>query len=273
MFFKKILREVLPHGIVKRIQRHHGFRSESHNEKYGWSGDYLNWESARNASTGYSRPEIVRKTLASARLVRDGKAAFERDSFVFEAPDYNWPLLSALMHVAAVKHGRLRVVDIGGALGSTYFQNKPFLRWLDGVEWRVVEQKGYVEIGRREFENSQLSFYDSLEESLTKEPDAILLSSVLQYLEKPYEYLGQVVSHGAPYLIIDRTGFTLDDKDRLTVQNVPPWIYPASYPCWFMSRSKLLDILNPQYEVLVEFDALDKANIAAKYGGFLLRKR
>ena len=44
-------------------------------------------------------------------------------------------------------------------------------------------------------------------------------------------------------IIIDRTGFLEGSLDRLTIQNVPPHIYEASYPAWFFSRSKFKSLM------------------------------
>jgi len=44
---------------------------------------------------------------------------------------------------ALVAKGRLSVVDVGGSLGSSYFQCRPLLRVVPQVDWAVVEQPSY----------------------------------------------------------------------------------------------------------------------------------
>ena len=80
--------------------------------------------------------------------VVDGRAAYERDSVLFEEVEYVWPLLASLMWVGARHLGSLNVLDFGGSLGSTYFQNRIFLATLPSVRWNIVEQPRHVEVGR-----------------------------------------------------------------------------------------------------------------------------
>ncbi len=241
---------------------------------YGWSGNYLDWESAVKSSSGYGSSNIFEKTLSAARVVRDGKAAFERDSFVFHQQDYNWPLLSCLMYAASAAQGRLHVVDVGGALGSTYFQNQIFLKSLPDVVWCIVEQSQYVIVGKREFEDGHLRFCATFEEAVSStEPTVLLSSAFLAYIQHPYEWLSRMRTLSIPFLVFDRTGFTLDDTTQLTVQRVPPWIYEASYPCWFLSRSRFFDCLSPRYGLMTEFICPDKANIPSEFRGFLFKSQ
>jgi putative methyltransferase (TIGR04325 family) len=71
----------------------------------------------------------------------------------------------------------------------------------------------------------------------------ILLGSTLQYVAKPYDILAQLGLTEAIVMIVDRTPFADIDKDVITVQKVPPSIYPASYPFRILSRPRVLDQL------------------------------
>jgi putative methyltransferase (TIGR04325 family) len=217
--------------------------------------------------------QILQKVREGTARVRDGMAAFERDSVVFDKPQYNWPLLACLMLVAAENRGRLRVLDVGGALGSSYYQNRSLLADLQELSWCIVEQPHFVDVGRREFQDRTLKFCASYEEALGYGPNIALLSSVLPYMEAPYDALAKVEALNCAYILVDRTGFTLNDQDRLTVQRVPPHIYTASYPCWFLSKSRFLDALSAAYQLVVEFEGADHANIPAEYKGYLFRRR
>ena len=68
----------------------------------------------------------------------------------------------------------------------------------------------------------------------------ILLSSVLPYIEKPFDLLEDINKLDIEYILIDRTYFYEDQDDRLTIQKVSPTIYDASYPCWIFSQDKFL---------------------------------
>ena len=43
----------------------------------------------------------------------------------------------------------VNILDFGGSLGSSYFQNRKLLEGIP-VEWNVVEQANFVDYGRRE---------------------------------------------------------------------------------------------------------------------------
>ena len=206
--------------------------------------------------------------------IRSGNAAFERDSVLFETPQYRWPLIACLLRVAS-RSGELRALDFGGSLGSTYFQNRDFFSGLASVRWGVVEQEHFVECGKETFEDEVLSFHESIEDCVSQvSPEVALFSGVLQYLEHPHQVLEKVIELEIPYILLDRLSFkTGPGRDRLTVQKVPPEIYPASYPCWFFQREAFLALLEPKYSEVASFEGLDEANIPSTFEGFLFRRR
>lgn len=201
-----------------------------------FEGDFSTWEEARVHCTGYDAQEILAKVLAATLKVKRGEAVFERDSVLFDQSEYAWPVLSGLMWAAARDGGRLNVLDFGGALGSSYFQNRKLLQTLPDVCWNVVEQAHYVDAGRIHIQEEKLRFHKTIEECLIdNQPNVVLLSSVLQYLESPIDIIKRLSGTGATYLIIDRTPFSSHDHNRLMIQHVPSNIYKASYPMWVFS--------------------------------------
>lgn len=238
-----------------------------------YSGNYANWNDALCDSTGYAVEEIVRKAVIATRSVRDGYACWERDTVQFSSPSINEPLLECLRVVAEINHGRLNLVDFGGALGSTWWQHRASLEGLTEVRWSVIEQPAFVAAGRREFTVGPLRFFTSLGDCLLKErPTVILLSSVLPYLERPHEVLDQVRRESFRHIIVDRTGFVIRGDDRLTVQHVPPTIYRASYPCWFFSRERLFKAFAGSWRLVREWVTADDVDINAEHRGFMLER-
>ncbi len=239
---------------------------------YGWRGNYDNWNIAKTKCSGYDSPIILEKVKESALKVKNRQVAFERDSVIFSEVQYSFPLLSGLLWIAARNNGKLNVLDYGGSLGSSYFQNKRFLDTLSDVHWCIVEQPNFVQAGLEDFSSDRIHFYYTIAECLkSNKIDVVLFSSVLQYLENPYELLEDIKSGTFDYVIIDRTPF-IKGEDRITVQKVSPKIYKAKYPCWFFNKSKFLNFMSPSYELILEFDAQDKANITSEFKGFLLKK-
>ena len=247
-----------------------------------FTGDFRTWTEALNASNGYDAPSILEKVHDAALKVKSGEAAYERDSVLFEQVEYSWPTLAALLWVASQNSGELSVLDFGGSLGTTYYQNKRFLDVLPRVHWGVVEQAHFVEMGRRDMEDEQLNFYYSIEKLLRSSfpPNIALLSCVLQYLENPYKVLSEILALNLEVIVVDILSVIEGDCDRISVEHVPPAIYEASYPAWFFSKSKFIQFVQSKgYEVLEEFaayvgeslfiDGEEKANDM----GFILRKR
>ncbi len=245
--FNQLLVDWLPPAIYRIIQNTNGIT---------WTGNYNTWDEAQNASVGYFSPIILEKVKDALLKVKNGEAIYERDSVIFDEIEYSWPLLSALMWVAAQSKGTLNIIDYGGSLGSTYYQNKAFLSDLYSISWNIVEQKHFVEVGKQYFENDELEFYANIKNCLgEKKSDVILFASVIQYLEKPYHILKKIMSWGFKYIIFDRTTFIVDNRDKLTIQKVPKKIYPASYPCWFFNIHKFYSFFYKDYELIADFNA------------------
>jgi putative methyltransferase (TIGR04325 family) len=236
------------------------------------TGNYSTWDDALRDSAGYHDPEVLRRAVEAARLVREGNAAFERDGVAFARSDFRWPVLCALYRLAA-RTSRLHVLDFGGALGSIYYQHRMLLADLPQVRWAIVEQAAHVEAGRAEFRTAQLDFYHTVDEALTDAPlDALLLSGVLQTLQTPYDFLAEAVERRFPTIILDRVPLMKDDTTRLTVQHVPRRIYAASYPAWFLSESRLLAIVDSRYRLVTSwpgFDRVQPRGGLARHRGYL----
>jgi putative methyltransferase (TIGR04325 family) len=90
------------------------------------------------------------------------------------------------------------------------------------------------------------------------QPNIVVLSSVLQYLEHPFTVFEQILGLPCDCVIIDRTPFWAGPTDRLCVQSVPPSIYPASYPSWIFSRQRFHSRLHEDWQIMVTFDNQDR---------------
>ena len=245
--------------------------------RYEWKGNYESWEAASKESGGYHAANILERVKQSTLKVKKGEAAYERDGVLFEKIQYSWPLLSALMWAAAQNKGRLHVADVGGGLGSSYFQNKVFLDPLSDVQWNIIEQKTFSDCGRKFFSDPRLQFFDSLADCISKRSvqDILVLSCVLPYLEQPYEALREFMGYKAPFIIIDNTYFNIKAGNRICIQKVPPDIYEASYPCWFLDYEEIKATTKKEYTVISEHvnDSiiyLDGKKI--QYRGLLLKR-
>lgn len=263
---KEIIKDLLPPIAIRILKQSGVFGLGPH-----WKGDYPSWQAALEDSIGYDADDIVEKVKESTLKVTRGEAAYERDSVLFNEIQYSWPVLSGLLWVYA-HDGHLSVIDFGGSLGSTFYQNRKFLQSLEKVKWNIVEQKRFVDIGLDLIQTERLKFYYTIESCMEEnKPNCILLSSVLPYVPDPYGTLAEIFTHRFPFLILDKMPFLKGPKDRITIQKTPKSIYQASYPAWFFSESKFRSVLEKQYTIVEEFRCKDEANIKSVYKGMILK--
>lgn len=223
-----------------------------------FSRPYATWEAAQRASTGYDADAVIERVRVAATAVKAGRAAYERDGVTFDDIQYAWPTLASLMWVAARTGGRLSLVDFGGALGTSYFQCRKFLAGLSEVRWNVVEQPRFVEVGRRDVADERLAFFPDVDSALATGPcDAVLLSGVLPYLERPYELLELLSARGFRWIVIDRTPLLESGDEYVTVHHVPEHIYRASYPAWFLNRRRMLQFLSGEHTLVEEWRSFE----------------
>lgn len=243
-----------------------------------FEGPFVTWDEAVRMSSGYDSQQILDKVLKATLKVKSGEAAYERDSVLFDEIHYSWPVAAGLMWAAARDRSRLSVLDFGGSLGSSYFQNRQFFEGLQGVRWSIVEQSHFVEAGKQYIQDDQLRFYETIDECVKNEkPNVVLLSSVLQYLEKPYEILESLSEIGAMMLIIDRSPFRSENTDRLLIQHVQPNIYSACYPTHIFSEPDFLARMRRKWFLTAEFlspeGCVESPAGGFAFKGFLLKRK
>jgi putative methyltransferase (TIGR04325 family) len=217
-----------------------------------FEGNFSSWEEALAHSDGYDKDEILEKTLAATLQVKNGKAVFERDSVILDIPQYPFFLISSLLYIAALNNNELRILDFGGALGSSYFQCRNFLGLIK-TRWNVVEQKKHVDVGRKYIEDEILHFYYTIDECILNEkPNVVLLSGVLHVIDQPYLVIKNIIDCNVDYVVICRQPLTYKLDERLCIMNVPPNIYNASLPYWFLSETRFRSAWADAYDLYAE---------------------
>ena len=266
MKVKYIVKQLLPPIIINLV------RKLLNPNSGGFKRGFKSWNHASSNSTTYNTSEVFQKTLNAARLVRDGKAAYERDSVLFDKVQYDWKLLSSLMLIANIQN-KLNVVDFGGALGTSFIQNKKFLDILQiPKKWAVVEQSEFVRIGKSEFQTDTLVFLKSLSE-VNFDVDVVLLGGSLCYIEHAYRVLDEIKNLSPKFILIVRTPFSDLSDDEISLQIVPKNIYDASYPIWTFSEPKLLAYFSDNYFLFEQWEDDLQADKDAVAKGFLFIKK
>lgn len=232
---------------------------------YGISGKYDSWNEALNVckqsnkNSGYDAKHILDKVTWAIQEVRHGRAEFERDSVLFYKKDYNYGFLSALfLSLGGFDPNQIvEVVDFGGSLGSSFFQNRSLLETMKyPPRWHIIEQKHFVEHGMAEV--PEIQFHQTIEEYAEKigKFDLLILSAVIEYLEEPDRMLDKLLSYPWKYVLIDRSFYHPEDKETVSIQVVPPIIYDAQYPLWLRSISKQNCLFNKNgYSLISQWDS------------------
>lgn len=252
-----MLKELLPPILVKYLSSFF----------YGWTGNYKSWEEAKKKCSGYDSEIIFNKVKNALLKVKNGEAVFERDSVVFDKIHYSFPLLAALSQTALLSDQKLHVLDFGGSMGSSYYQNRKLFNTLPGFSWNIVEQEHFVKEGKQTFADEHLQFYYTIEECLKEQPiNLILLGSVLQYISQPYDLLNTILQKKTAFIHLDRTPVFKKNTDRITVQKVHKSIYNAQYPCWILNETKLINyICNSGYELVFDAESNERINVTDAY--------
>jgi len=245
------------------------------NQSIRMSGNYSNWEDAMALCEGYNQSVIFEKTLSSALQVKNGLKPYERDSVLFDRIVYSWPILASLNWAAAQDSGKLRVLDFGGALGTSYFQNRKFIDHLSEVCWHIVEQPKLAELGNKHLKDNFLSFSSNIEDGFRfSSPNFVLLSSVLQYIGDPFDVIANLANRDVSVIALDRTPFLNEDqKTFIQKQSVPSQIYSASYPCYLFNENEIISAFTKYgYQLVESFHSLDKLSTKATWKGMIFKK-
>jgi putative methyltransferase (TIGR04325 family) len=258
---KKIAKEILPPFLIKIFKKYYGIH---------YIGNFKSWQEAKNKSIGYEDPNILEAVK---------KETLDLKQWKLKINNYRWQFLSYfLLAVAMLRNQKIRVLDFGGAFGGLYFQHKKFLYKIPLESWSIVEQKHFVSAGEKFFSENPIKFffYDIKSCIKSENPNILLLSGVLQFLEQPFKFLDEFLTHKFEFIIIDRTPFSKKNEDVIKIQIIPRFahIYTGSYPCWFFDKLKFKDYFtNKGYLVLEEFDTIDPSGSDYEFKGMFLKNQ
>jgi len=233
--FKYYLKLILPNFIIKIINKF--FKRD-----IKFVGNYSSWKEATHNSLGYDNKQIFLKSRNSFLKVISKEAKYERDSVLFYSEAINYPLIDIFNKIQKKKRTCLNILDFGGSLGSTYFQNYSILKNKNKFNWSIVEQEKIVKFAKKFKLEDNLSFYLSIKNYMAKhKPDIVLFSGVIQYLEYPYKIIKYLLKKKIINIFFLKTPF-IDNKELIKVQIVPKHIYDASYPIRIFNERNFLKL-------------------------------
>lgn len=244
-----------------------------------YRGCYSDWPSAAAAARGYAAADLAERIESAALAVRRGEAVWEKDGVTFDHVPPAHTLWADLARVVLARGDRrLTVLDFGGAYGSSFRQCRDYFADLVELRWLIVEQAHIVEHGRIVHAGDGLEFHPDIDAAMSvAEPDVVLMSGVLQYLEQPWAVLDAIVRHGIEFILLDRLSCSIG-APALTIQVMPATtLYPASYPSWLFDCAGLIERLSPHYVLIDRFAGVDPpiagSGLKAEFNGFLFRRR
>ena len=218
-----------------------------------YSGDYETWSDAYEECDGYESINILETVSNAINKVIKGEAVWERDGYLFYKPKYVYCLCAAILRCALQNENKgVRILDIGGALGSTYFRNRKYLSDVKNIEYVVAEQDNFADYGHQNLESDILKFIRSTDNwEKSGRFDIILLSGSLQCIEQYEEIVSRINMAKPHYIILDR--ITVSKKMRICKEVVPEWIYKSSYPIRIFSEDQIEKFFGSGY-VMIESD-------------------
>lgn len=233
------------------------------------------WEHAVADSAGYEAPDLVAGCLAAAKAVQRGDAAYERDTVQFLERQLDLPIVAAVALSRGTIGRQIRVLDIGGGLGSGFFRHRQVLHQIGVSSWRVLETPAMVRASEELTEERGLTFVSSLENALDVSPDLTIFSSSLQYMSEPRKVLEEAQSSTASVILLDRLPIWSKPSVAPVVQTTPAGTRPGSYPCWLLAERQLLSWVLPEWSVVSGYDAVGGtwstvAGDLVKWRGFML---
>ena len=226
---------------------------------------YSSYEEASKTcgNTPYQEEELIKVILSKTKNFIN---KIENDS-VPVWPTSAYSKISVINPIIESNKERINVVDFGGACGAHYFHLRKLISKKIKFNWVVVETPKMVQHAN-ELSNEELSFSDSLEETIKKIPEIDLLhtSGTLQCVDNPHKYLEIILTSGSKWILFNRLGLNKGNSDIVTVLNTKlswngigelpegisdKWI---SYPFTYMSEITFLNRVKENYDIVAKFE-------------------
>lgn len=174
------------------------------------------------------------------------------NSNIIDVPVFFGHSMAALGIVAArLGLRKLRVLDVGGALGGHFAAaHTTFGSGLE-FDWTVVETPLYADHGRKLIRTPELAFVTSLDEVAEEAFDLAYFSSVFPYVPDVDAVLEAKAVKGAPFLFVSRTG--MHDEEINFLQTVTYDVATVRYPGRILSRPAFTERLSRDYDLLTSW--------------------
>jgi len=227
---------------------------------------YDTYDQALKDSTkeAYENNELIRVIFDKTKIY---KAQLDKQDII----TYDFRSANMLAGVLMAKNTNniVNVLDFGGACGVHYFEVRKGLPASIRLNWVVVETPVMVDYGQ-ELANAELSFEADFSKAVAKmgNVDLLYTSGTIQCVDKPFDYLSLITSSKAKFILFNRLGLALGNKNLILVHEsmlswngVGPlpegykdkWI---KYPFQFIRKGEFESIMSQNYKALFDFSEL-----------------
>lgn len=244
--------------ILKKIIRFYKF----------YKGPFNKWSEAKKKSYGYNHKKIIHRVFKIAKQARKINK-FEKDGFLLNNLEDD-KIISEYLK----KGKNLNIIDFGGGFGTLHNQYKKFLK-NKRYNWFIIEQKKYVELGRKFFNEKNLFFLNDLTKYKFKVPkiNLVIFSSSIQYIENYQLILNKIIQIRPDFIIFLKTPLSGKDDNRIYVQNIPQNFYEGSYPSWVFSKKYLTEFFTKRYYLLNSYTVEPKMFLVNHYNIYFKVKK
>jgi putative methyltransferase (TIGR04325 family) len=202
------------------------------------------WGDATSRSSGYQSPQTINSLIGSDPVSEQNHVSENLIGSRFQQ------VASAFLEgvASAQLQTTIRVLDIGGGLGEYFFLLEKIVPSLT-VHWTIVETSAVCELAIRTVPaQTNLVWTDSVDHA-EGNFDIVLMSSVIQYVENPYELLNIGIEK-SNFLILNRCPLTESKKGVVCIQRPGFFESKGSYPVHMLSEAQLINHLRGQGEIL-----------------------
>ena len=205
-----------------------------------------NWESAVSGSSGYQSPKTISAIEGSDPVVDEqtSNRNFLGNRYLQVAS----AILSGLNPEKLKSGTPIHVLDIGGGLGEYFYllrNNLPNLKF----EWLILETPALCELAKtKQIATPDVSWTESLIDS-SGAFDIVLLSSVIQYVEKPLELI-EMAMQKAPLLIFNRLPLSTNPHNLVCIQRPGLLETKGSYPVHILSEKLFFSYLSARGRIM-----------------------
>lgn len=212
------------------------------------------WDTAVSKSVGYEANEVIYPIVQDALQLQHA-----HETATFTTSRYQQIASGILYCITQLQKNAsesIRVLDVGGGGADYYYQLQRFAPQLN-VEWTVLETPALVKALTDEtgLKFSNLKWVDSLEK--TEEAyDVVLCSSVLQYLEKPWDMLSNLTKK-SQFIVINRIPLVNAPEHFTAVQRIFIRGKRGSYPAHFFSEERFLNQVTQYGEITMRWHVLE----------------